>query len=59
MDYEKRISELEKEVKALKEANKYKKCPLCYGEGYITSPSKENDYTCWTCGGSGKVERRD
>lgn len=57
MEYEVRMQQLEKKLSELREKVEYKKCPLCYGSGEMTTPSKEIDYTCWTCGGSGKVKR--
>lgn len=66
MSYDLKVKQMEHELDRMKdELNKakmklkYKKCPLCYGTGEISTPSKEIDYQCWTCGGTGLVERND
>lgn len=58
MDLESRVKDLERALEQLKKEKKEKEekeCPLCYGKGYITTPSGENDMSCWTCSGSGKI----
>lgn len=56
MDLESRVRELERELKKIKKVDNEKECSLCYGKGYITTPSGENDISCWTCNGTGTIK---
>ena len=56
MDLESRVRDLERALEQFRKEKEEKECPLCYGKGYITTPSGENDLNCWTCSGTGRTK---